>query len=137
MIDTRCALCCEEDESGVHLFVNCSLVRRVWYWLHLATGLSCQFASLDELWAAGKALRNAGDRSVRAKFTQIAKVTQIYVPVTVWAIWCSRNNVIFRGETPYAENIWELSLRFIQDWGRFCAGATSISLQGSHLSIQE
>ncbi|KAK1303773.1 hypothetical protein QJS10_CPA09g02028 [Acorus calamus] len=128
-LEEACALCGEEAETADHLFTSCQLVRWVWDHMKEASGLDVQFRDLEGMWRAGKQMRMVGDRSVKAK------MSQLLVPATVWAIWLSRNQVIFGGQRPYAENIWELAKNLIIDWGNYCVGARGISFQTDKLVI--
>ncbi|KAK1270091.1 hypothetical protein QJS04_geneDACA022380 [Acorus gramineus] len=60
----------------------------------------------------------AGDGSVGAK------ITQPFIPTMIWSIWWTRNLEVFKGNTPYVENICKGVARFIVEWGRYCAGAS-------------
>ncbi|KAK1266001.1 hypothetical protein QJS04_geneDACA000727 [Acorus gramineus] len=128
-VDRRCALCGLDDESVEHLFLFCPMVREVWGRMAAVGGLGGPFNSLEELWAAGRRLCSAGDRSVQAK------VSQSYIPTVIWSIWLTRNHSVFRGSIPYVENIWELAMRCVVDWGCFCAGASSINIMGGSFII--
>ncbi|KAK1305595.1 hypothetical protein QJS10_CPA10g00687 [Acorus calamus] len=41
------------------------------------------------------------------------------------------------GRQVYVENIWEMVVQFIKDWGLCCAGANWVSFQGGVLVIEE
>ncbi|KAK1293626.1 S-norcoclaurine synthase 1 [Acorus calamus] len=62
--DTRCPLCEMEEETVLHLFIDCPFARQLWRLLKGATGMEDQFSSLIELWEAGRRLRSKGDRSI-------------------------------------------------------------------------
>ncbi|KAK1312855.1 hypothetical protein QJS10_CPA07g00031 [Acorus calamus] len=67
--DTRCPLCEMEEETVLHLFIDCPFARQLWRLLKGATGMEDQFSSLTELWEAGRRLRSKGDRSVDVRIT--------------------------------------------------------------------
>ncbi|KAK1279551.1 hypothetical protein QJS04_geneDACA015070 [Acorus gramineus] len=107
--DLNCVFCHAERETVCHLMVSCPLVKQVWEWLGVATGLQPGFFTLDEMWEAGKRLRQNGD-------SKAAKITQSSVPAVVRSVWRARNQALFKGITPYTENIWEDMILHIQDW---------------------
>ncbi|KAK1318965.1 hypothetical protein QJS10_CPB04g01543 [Acorus calamus] len=131
MMDVRCVLCGETEETATHLFILCPLVKQVWRWLAVAGGVGCPSGTLEELWLEGKGLCATGDRSVRAKFTQI------FVPAALWSIWLIRNHCVFQGSIPYAENIRESIVRLVTDWGIFCVGAKSACLVNGVFMVHE
>ncbi|KAK1305933.1 hypothetical protein QJS10_CPA10g01486 [Acorus calamus] len=92
-IDRACVLCGGEDETVEHLFLLCPIVRQAWLWLGQTSGLTVGFGSLDDMWEAGKNLCRVGDRSIKAR------ISQIFVPAMVWSIWLTRNHVVFRDST--------------------------------------
>ncbi|KAK1312024.1 hypothetical protein QJS10_CPA07g00698 [Acorus calamus] len=46
-------------------------------------------ASLEELWNEGRRMRSLGDKSAKAK------VSQVLIPAVLWALWISRNHRLF------------------------------------------
>ncbi|KAK1300972.1 hypothetical protein QJS10_CPB13g01245 [Acorus calamus] len=100
-LDATCVFCSMEAESMEHLFIKCPMAKTIWGWLEAAYGLNTNFSNLEGLWLSGKALKNPGDQSIKAK------VSQIVIPAVLWAIWHMRTNVIFNGARPYAENAGE------------------------------
>ncbi|KAK1314545.1 hypothetical protein QJS10_CPA06g00554 [Acorus calamus] len=128
-LEVLCALCGEEEESADHLFTSCRLVRWAWERMKVASGMDVDFGDLEGMWAAGKRMKRVGDRSVKAK------VSQLLVPALVWAVWICRNHVIFRGQRPYGENIWELTKGLIRDWGNVRVGARGICFQDDRLVV--
>ncbi|KAK1313566.1 hypothetical protein QJS10_CPA06g00567 [Acorus calamus] len=78
------------------------------------------FSTLEELW----------DRMI----TPISgypgatkKITHMFVPAALWALWLARNGVLFSGHRFYMENVWEDTLGFIKAWSGALAGVHGFS----------
>ncbi|KAK1326875.1 hypothetical protein QJS10_CPA01g02555 [Acorus calamus] len=121
-ISTVCVLCNANTETVDHLFRECSMARELWERLGSLCHIRLTWASLDEFWSASRRMANQGDRRMEAK------VRRLVVPAGLWAIWLTRNAVVFRGQRFYRENLWEATEGFIRDWGRYIVGTTCIEL---------
>ncbi|KAK1326504.1 hypothetical protein QJS10_CPA01g01157 [Acorus calamus] len=127
---TVCILCGAAPETVQHLFSGCEVTRGLWSMIGEKMGLDTSFHSLEEMWAAGKAMQQgAGDGWTKT-------VLQIIVPAGAWAIWRTRNEAIFRGLRPYLENMWDMFLTSLLDWGRGLARAKEIAIRNGHLMVQ-
>ncbi|KAK1314231.1 hypothetical protein QJS10_CPA06g00508 [Acorus calamus] len=93
-------------------------------------GLQTSFQTVEELWAAGKAMKRANDNSMAAV------VSQSVVLAGAWTIWKTRNEAVFKGTMVYQENMWDMFRECMLDWGRhiaragevqFCEGAMRIT----------
>ncbi|KAK1264425.1 hypothetical protein QJS04_geneDACA014980 [Acorus gramineus] len=111
--------------------LECPIAKQVWQRLAAMTEFKDGCSSLDELWRAGKSLRARGDKGVKAK------VSHSFISAVAWALWIARNHLVFRGTLVYMENIWEMVMHAIKDWGRCCAGARSVSVRRGLLCIEE
>ncbi|KAK1298334.1 hypothetical protein QJS10_CPB14g00919 [Acorus calamus] len=70
--------------------------------LKIKTGLQHTFASIDDVWAVGKAMKRAAMNSLEAT------ISQAIILAGAWTIWCTRNEVIFRGARIYQENMQDM-----------------------------
>ncbi|KAK1301182.1 hypothetical protein QJS10_CPB13g01637 [Acorus calamus] len=104
-ISTQCILCNEGEETVDHLFRECAVAGGIWMRLSALCNHRLNCLSLGEFWEATRRLTNSGDGSVEAK------VCRMMVPAGLWAIWLTRNPVVFRGQRfymkkPLGHHIW-------------------------------
>ncbi|KAK1302111.1 hypothetical protein QJS10_CPB12g01247 [Acorus calamus] len=113
-----------------HLLLSCPVVTRLWSALSIATGNNFTFQSLPDLWEAMRSIAPSGGRNTQAHFLNLL------IPAGLWALWRTRNETIFRGQRVYFENIWDLSLGLIQDWGRHLVGLKGVRYAGGRLGCE-
>ncbi|KAK1310061.1 hypothetical protein QJS10_CPA08g01032 [Acorus calamus] len=127
---TECGLCLGEPETVEHLLLTCPVANRLWAGLSTTTSNHFRFQSLPDLWEAMRSIAPSGGRTLQARFLNIL------IPAGLWAIWRTRNDATFRGQRVYFENIWDLALGLIQDWGRHLAGLKGVSYVGGRLRCE-
>ncbi|KAK1256829.1 hypothetical protein QJS04_geneDACA024623 [Acorus gramineus] len=111
-----CLLCALEVETADHLFCACEAIRPFWLRLKEWGIIRTNFLCIEELWYAAKSVRRRADKSIEAE------LSWVIIPAGMWAIWLSRNATVFGGQRFYLDNLWELVVRCIQDWGRALTG---------------
>ncbi|KAK1283506.1 hypothetical protein QJS10_CPB21g01142 [Acorus calamus] len=126
---TVCALCSGATETAEHLFCTCEVAREFWSLVGRFTGLQTTFHTVEELWAAGKAMKRANDNSMAAV------VSQSIVPAGAWTIWKTRNEAIFKGTRVYQENMWDMFRGCMSDWGRHIARAGEVQFREGTICI--
>ncbi|KAK1318613.1 hypothetical protein QJS10_CPB04g01481 [Acorus calamus] len=80
---------------GSYLIYTCHVAREFWDQVGRKTGVRTSFQTLEEMWAARKAMKRADDNSL------IAVISQSIVPTGVWTIWKTRNDTVFNGARVY------------------------------------
>ncbi|KAK1289720.1 putative ribonuclease H protein [Acorus calamus] len=129
-ISTQCVLCNGGEETVDHLFRECMAARGLWLRLGARCNHRLNCPSMGEFWEATRKLTCRGDRSLESK------VRRLVIPAGLWAIWLTRNSVIFRGQRFYMENLWDTAEGCIRDWGKFIVGANTIELhRGGHVDV--
>ncbi|KAK1285493.1 hypothetical protein QJS10_CPB20g00703 [Acorus calamus] len=123
-----CDLCGEAPETVAHLFCQCRVARAFWREVEQATSL-IPFLGLSEMWEVGEEL---GKRMATGPRKTIA---HLIIPAGAWAIWLTRNEVIFKGKRVYVENMWVLAAAMIRDSARVLVGVRGVTLRGGDISI--
>lgn len=78
---------CDQDETIKHLFLDCPLAKLLWRTLHIAFNVNPPM-SINTLFGTW---RNRVDAN-------IAKHIRIGICALLWAIWNTRNDLIFNGK---------------------------------------
>ncbi|XP_056690446.1 uncharacterized protein [Spinacia oleracea] len=90
MVDDKCPFCCKDVETEDHLFRDCEIVQRVW----CASSLGIKINGAAHI-RCGDWVKNflaylwKGNKDGRHDDIEFAAV--------LWAIWVTRNNLVFRG----------------------------------------
>ncbi|KAK1322513.1 hypothetical protein QJS10_CPA03g01636 [Acorus calamus] len=122
-----CALCANDEETSEHLFCTCS--SRKSFGTSWNESQLLGFRSIEQLGKAAYSLTGPKDKSIAGE------VKCCLVPTGLWAIWMTRNTIIFRGQCFYFENLWETFSGLVQDWGTLLGGARRVELNQHGLSI--
>ncbi|KAK1317754.1 hypothetical protein QJS10_CPA05g02265 [Acorus calamus] len=64
-----------------------------------------------------------------------AEVRRCLIPAGMWAIWLTRNAVIFRGQQYYFDNLWDSFSSLACAWERALGGAKRMTLDVDGLHI--
>ncbi|KAK1275090.1 hypothetical protein QJS04_geneDACA000842 [Acorus gramineus] len=112
-----------------HLFCMCPVVTEFWGAVDTQTGLQPNFASIDDVWAAGKATKRTATNSLEAT------ISQAIIPAGAWTIWNTQNEVIFRGAHIYQENMQDMFQGCMKDWGVLLAKAEAVSFRDGVIRI--
>ncbi|KAK1272416.1 hypothetical protein QJS04_geneDACA010842 [Acorus gramineus] len=126
-----CELCNAECETVEHLFLLCPMGVQLWEALSNLVGLQLRCASLNELWKVMSKTRARGDSKAQAG------MESLLIPVGMWAIWTTRNSLIFSNQKFYFENLWESMIHLIQDWGKHLVGLKTVNYTRGTLCIEE
>ncbi|KAK1278839.1 hypothetical protein QJS04_geneDACA023696 [Acorus gramineus] len=124
-----CPLCSAAPENVHHLFCACPVAMEFWGAVGIQTGLQHTFASIDDVWAAGKAMKRAAMNSLEATILQAIN------PAGAWTIWRTRNEVIFQGSRIYQENMQDMFKGCMRDWGVHVAKAEAVSFKDGVMRI--
>eukprot|EP00253_Pinus_taeda_P030816 PITA_30816 len=85
----RCHLCCLEEESTEHLFLNCNVTKAFWH------NISSHNPSL-------KAWQGPNIMEAWSDWCRLHTGKSINMPLLAcWAIWIARNEVIFQNKAPH------------------------------------
>ncbi|KAK1316814.1 hypothetical protein QJS10_CPA05g01062 [Acorus calamus] len=122
---TDCPMCNVEPETVEHLLIRCTMAARLWSEISRSTGMGLQLQGMTEL-------RDTVQNPIPSPHHLPVKFTRILIPAGLWAIWRTRNGVLFRGQRLYFENLWDTALQLIRDWGKHLAHNGRESSWGSH-----
>ncbi|KAK1273293.1 hypothetical protein QJS04_geneDACA013174 [Acorus gramineus] len=116
---TDCALCNADPETVEHLLLRCPLGSRLWCELSRATGMRLQFQKLSKL-------RDALQTPATLSHHLPAQFTRLLLPTGLWALWRTRNGVLFGGQRLYFKNLWDTALQLLKDRGKHLVGLSGV-----------
>ncbi|KAK1292717.1 hypothetical protein QJS10_CPB17g01022 [Acorus calamus] len=128
-MDTTCEFCAVDTETVEHMFCSCPAVMQLWNLISVATSSRIRIQNMEDLWTHMVVAPNLGDEAVQVR------VASIITPAAVWAIWLTRNGVVFRNQRFYIENLWEMTVGLIRDWGGSLTGARSVNVYRGKIFI--
>ncbi|KAK1302852.1 hypothetical protein QJS10_CPB12g00564 [Acorus calamus] len=129
--DVGCPFGCREVESVDHLFGACQVAHKLWSHFTVLEPSLAEVEDVEGLWRAGSRLVARHDKSRKGQ------VLRSIVPACAWALWLSRNEVVFKGSRFYFENLWLFASQLISEWGVYLVGATTVRFEGDHLVLEE
>ncbi|KAK1317408.1 Peroxidase 50 [Acorus calamus] len=94
-----CVLCQTEVETVLHLFITCPVTTAFWDELSRTTGMPLQFQDVTALWCVMSSITSKGDKSIQGR------IHQQVISAGLWALWTTRNSVLFRHQRFYVENL--------------------------------
>ena len=103
------ALCprCNETESAMHIFFECSFAREVWKMipLHKEVPLATQTDFKDAIVAFRKIIS-----------LPPSGITGTILPWVCWVLWTARNTLIFEGRTLSQQEVTTKAIRSAREW---------------------
>ncbi|KAK1311507.1 putative ribonuclease H protein [Acorus calamus] len=120
----NCELCQAKPETTEHLLLRCPWATRLWRELGRATGARLDFQALAELRVGIST--STGSTALALP----AQLQLLLLPAGLWALWRTRNWILFRGHRLYFENIWDTTLHLLQEWGKHLVGLRNVYLSG-------
>ncbi|KAK1323514.1 hypothetical protein QJS10_CPA02g00729 [Acorus calamus] len=78
--------------------------------------------TVEEVGRMAAKVASRHDRSVAAE------VRRCLIPAGLWAIWKTRNSIIFGGQRFYFDNLWDAFSYFACEWGRELGGAARVEI---------
>ncbi|KAK1290525.1 hypothetical protein QJS10_CPB18g00716 [Acorus calamus] len=126
-----CPFGCHEAEMCNRLFGSCPIARLLW---SRFSALSPDFVTVynvDSVWKARARWADCKDKS------RIGGLRRSIVLACTWALWLTRNEVVFHKRRFYFENLWHLAKLFIVDWGMHLSGASVVQFERDRLVMEE
>ncbi|KAM7504776.1 hypothetical protein LguiB_003680 [Lonicera macranthoides] len=116
-VSLLCPLCNEDDESTIHALVSCPKARQVWN----LSGLNILCWGLNDF------------ATWWSQVCSSLRVTEISVAATLlWAIWGSRNKVVWTGKSEAATIICSRAMGMLSQWQSAQVSPTgAVSPEGS------
>lgn len=86
---------CHEEETVDYLFVQCSFVRQIWFWLEACQEVFFQWFSVDDIVNFALSLPSSSQKTFLIVFSALA-----------WTVWRQRNSICFENKPcPTDKNI--------------------------------